>query len=59
MQALEKINHSIGQELSSAVGKGKKRKIKKNIKYEDWQMDQESGKRQIVLHKNDEENVKQ
>ena len=30
-QALQKINYSIGQELSSAVGKGKKRKIGRNI----------------------------
>ena len=30
-QALKKINYSIGQELSSVLGKGKKRKIGKNI----------------------------
>ena len=30
-QALQRINYSIGQELSSVKGKGKKRKIGKNI----------------------------
>ena len=30
-QALQKINYSLGQELSSVVGKGKKRKIGRNI----------------------------
>ena len=30
-QALQKINYSVGQELSSVVGKGKKRKIGRNI----------------------------
>ena len=30
-QALKKINYSVGQELSSVVGKGRKRKIGRNI----------------------------
>ena len=71
------INYSIGQELSAAMGKGKKRKIGRNINVQPTAMarrifrsrgkgaartgrriqDQESGKRQIVLDENDDENV--
>ena len=76
-QALQKINYSLGQELSSVVGWGKKRKIGRNINVQPTALarqtflskgknaakhgrclkEQESGKQQIVLNQDDEEEV--
>ena len=67
-QALQRINYSIGQESSSVKGKGKKRKIGKNINVQPTALarrtfpskgkqELEPGRRQVFLNENDEEDV--